>query len=57
MERGDIMGWAVWFLYACTPPLFFFCWWLWRRHVERPGYCASGASGGTGGGENGTTDR
>jgi hypothetical protein len=40
MSRGDIMGWCVWFLYACVPPLFFFCWWLWRRHVERTGYCS-----------------
>lgn len=40
MSNGDIKGFVIWFLYACVPPLFFFGWWLWRRHVERPGYCS-----------------
>jgi len=35
-----MMGWTVWFLYACVPPLFFLGWALlaWRR--ERRSYCS-----------------
>jgi hypothetical protein len=33
------MGWAVWFLYACGPPLFFLACWVWVRHRERNAYC------------------
>lgn len=39
MDNGDILGWVVWFFYACGPPLFFLCWGLWRWRVERPGFC------------------